>query len=191
KEVMVGTMDNLYTQLAQAEAGEPAEPEEPFNVLAKLQAAVATIPANLSEVGKQLLDPLGLGILADTENPEAAAEAQEVHTTTFGQMALRFGTPVAAFAFLLFVLFYFPCVSATASVYRETNLGWTVFIALWTTGLAYWTATGYYQLMTWRQHPLFSTLWLGGLALVFIAVLWGMARAGRRRWRTQVRFGSG
>lgn len=189
KEVMVGTMDNLYSQLAQAEMDEPAEP---FDLGAKLQAAVATIPENLAQVWQQLGDPLGWGILTETADPEAAAEIQQVHRTTFGQMALRFGTPTAAVAFLLFVLLYFPCVSATAAVYRETNLGWTVFIALWTTGMGYWAATGYYQLMTWREHPRFSTLWLGGLVLVLVVVLLGMSWAGRwRRRRLRVRYSGG
>lgn len=152
KEVMVGTMDSLYTGLAQA-AGASDEPEEPFDFWGDIGKAFASIPANLAELTNQFLDPIGLSILSDTGDQQAAAETQEVHYTTFGQMALRFGSPTAAIAFLLFVLLYFPCVSATAAVYRETNLGWTVFVACWTTGLAYWVATFYYQFMTFNQHP--------------------------------------
>ncbi len=186
KEVMVGSMDALYTELARQEAqsaltqDETAQ-EEPFSIWSGLQEAFLSIPANLKEVVQQALDPLGLSILQDADNLETAAEVQEVHFTTFGQMAFRFGTPTAAFAFLLFVLLYFPCVSATAAVYRETNLGWTVFVAAWTTGLAYWLATGYYQIMTFTEHPRFSLGWLTGLVLVLLFTVgtlrwWGTQR---------------
>ncbi|XFA72349.1 Fe(2+) transporter permease subunit FeoB [Thermosynechococcaceae cyanobacterium Okahandja] len=185
KEVMVGTMDALYTDLARQEAqvvdlGEGDE-EEPFSVWAGLQEALVSIPTNLGELGQQVLDPLGFHVLQEADNPEAAAEVQEVHYTTFGQMAKRFGTPTAAFAFLLFVLLYFPCVSATAAVYRETNLGWTVFVAAWTTGLAYWVATAYYQLATLTEHPWFSLGWLGALAIVMVVVIAGLRWVGTRQ----------
>lgn len=182
KEVMVGTMDALYTDLARQETqGVEDEPEEPFSVWEGLKEAVLSIPQNLSEIGQQMLDPLGLKVLQNVDNPEAAAKVQQVHYTTFGQMAKRFGTPTAAIAFLLFVLLYFPCVSATAAVYRETNLGWTVFVAAWTTGLAYWVATAYYQLMTFAAHPLFSFLWLLGLGVVMGMVIMGLKYWGDRQ----------
>lgn len=184
KEVMVGTMDALYTELARQETqgveGED-EPKEPFSVWEGLKEAVLSIPQNLREIGQQMLDPLGLKVLQNADNPEAAAQVQQVHYTTFGQMAERFGTPTAAIAFLLFVLLYFPCVSATAAVYRETNLSWTVFVAAWTTGLAYWVATAYYQLMTFAAHPLFSFLWLLGLGVVMGIVIMGLKYWGDRQ----------
>ncbi|MBF2003443.1 MAG: Fe(2+) transporter permease subunit FeoB [Synechococcales cyanobacterium M58_A2018_015] len=182
KEVMVGTMDSLYTQLAQQEASPNSdEPTEAFDFWGGIRDAFASIPANLSDLTHQALDPIGLSILNDTSDPNAAAEAQEVHYTTFGQMALRFGSTTAATAFLLFVLLYFPCVSATAAVYRETNLGWTVFVACWTTGLAYWVAVFYYQAMTLNQHPGRAIAWLIGLSLVMIGTLVGLKQFSDRR----------
>ena len=76
----------------------------------------------------------------------------------------------------------FVCL-ATAAVYRETNLGWTVFVAGWTTGLAYWVATFYYQLATFNEHPESSLLWLSGLILVKLGVLWGLRAVSSPRWR--------
>jgi ferrous iron transport protein B len=174
KEVMVGTMNSLYGQLAQAEAAEVGEPPAEFDLWGGLQEAVTSIPRNMAALGQQLLDPIGLGVVADSGDQEAVAAELGVHTTIFGQMASRFGSTTAAIAFLLFVLLYFPCVSATAAVYRETNLGWTVFIACWTTGLAYWVATFYYQWMTLADHPRSSLGWMVGLILVQLGVLWGL-----------------
>lgn len=176
KEVMVGTMDSLYTQLAQQEAGSTNEAEEPFDFWGGMGEAFASIPTNLANLTNQILDPIGLSILNDTGNQQAAAKTQDVHYTTFGQMALRFGSTTAAIAFLLFVLLYFPCVSATAAVYRETNLGWTIFVGAWTTGLAYWSATFYYQFMTLSQHPASTMAWLVGLSLAMVGTIAGLKR---------------
>ncbi|MEN9216405.1 MAG: hypothetical protein Q6K90_03655, partial [Gloeomargarita sp. HHBFW_bins_162] len=77
----------------------------------------------------------------------------------------------------------FPCVSATAAVYRETNLGWTAFVAAWTTGMGYWVAVFYYQFMTWGQHPGRSTRWLITLFMVLIGVVWGLHKFGQRQRR--------
>lgn len=183
KEVMVGTMNSLYGQLAQAEAADSGEPPAAFDLWGGLQEAVASIPQNFAALGEQLLDPLGMGVVRRSGDEEAVAEELGVQTTTFGQMASRFGSTTAAIAFLLFVLLYFPCVSATAAVYRETNLGWTVFIACWTTGLAYWVATFYYQFMTFNEHPARSLLWVLGLMLVQLGVLWGLRAVSSPRLR--------
>ncbi len=174
KEVMVGTMDSLYTSLAKTSANNDQEPEKPFDLGAEVGKAFASIPEKLGELTGQILDPIGLRILNDTGDLKTAAKSQDVHYTTFGQMASRFGSSTAAIAFLLFVLLYFPCVSATAAVYRETNLGWTVFVGCWTTGLAYWVATFYYQLITLAEHSASSIAWLVGLLLVLFGTIFGL-----------------
>ncbi len=174
KEVMVGTMDSLYTQLAEQEADVSEEPAEEFDFWGGIGEAFASIPANLADLTNQALDPIGVSILSDTADQQAAAEIQEVHYTTFGQMSMRFGSSAAAIAFLLFVLLYFPCVSATAAVYRETNLGWTLFVVAWTTGLAYWVAVFYYQFMNLNERPVSAISWIVGLLLVMFGTLAGM-----------------
>ncbi|MBE7383784.1 MAG: Fe(2+) transporter permease subunit FeoB [Leptolyngbya sp. SIO1E4] len=186
KEAVVGTLDSLYTQLGRDEAiaaGVDLE-EEGFDFFGNIGEAFATIPANLSELPGTLLDPLGLSV-GDVTTVETAAEEQEVAFTTFGQMALRFDGRVGAFAYLLFVLMYFPCVAAMGAVYRETNAGWTAFVGLWTTGLAYWSAVLYYQVMTFQRHPATSVAWIGGLAIALVASIVAMrySRPARQRRR--------
>ncbi|MEL7068649.1 MAG: Fe(2+) transporter permease subunit FeoB [Cyanobacteria bacterium J06581_3] len=166
KEAVVGTLDSLYTQLGENEAiaaGVDLQAEE-FDFFGSLGEAFSTIPANLAALSNQLLDPLGLSV-GEVTNLESAATEQDVAFTTFGQMALRFDGQAGAFAYLLFVLMYFPCAAAMGAVYRETNSGWTAFVGIWTTGLAYWSATLYYQSATFRQHPVSSAAWIVGLAI--------------------------
>jgi ferrous iron transport protein B len=96
-------------------------------------------------VASNFFDPLGFRTsLGEVETIESAAQAQEVHVGTFGAMVGRFDSRIGAFAYLLFVLLYAPCVAATAAIYRETNLGWTLFVALWSTGIAYLAAALFY-----------------------------------------------
>jgi ferrous iron transport protein B len=168
KEAMVGTLDSIYGQLAKEDNPEAVAEEEGFSFWGGMGEAFASIPANLADLPNQLLDPLGLNI-GDTQDVETAAAEQEVQLGTFGAMVKRFNGKVGAFAYLLFVLLYFPCVSATAAVYRETNLGWTIFVAGWTTGLAYLVATVFYQIATFGQHPGFSLTWIVG-SLIFATV---------------------
>ncbi len=184
KEAMVGTLDSLYGQLARLDAGETQAEEDEFNFWGGIRDAIATIPANLSKLPEQLSDPLGLNI-GDTENAESAAQEQEVQVGTFGAMARRFDGQAGAFAYLLFVLLYFPCVSATAAVYRETNAGWTAFLALWTTGLAYTIATIFYQVSTFGRHPSSSFALIVGMILIITCTMYGLKNVRRPRNKNQ------
>ncbi|WP_089725626.1 Fe(2+) transporter permease subunit FeoB [Candidatus Thiosymbion oneisti] len=169
KEAVVGTLDASYSALAAAEAGE-VEEETPYSLGGGISEALASIPANLGDALGTWADPLGLGI-GDVSDQAAAAEAQEVTTGTFGTMAARFDGAAGAFAYLLFILLYFPCVAAIAAVYRETTPGWTLFVAAWTTGLGYMLATLFYQAAIFSRHPGISLAWIGGMGAIFTFVV--------------------
>jgi len=165
KEAVVGTLNALYSQMGAASAP-PAEAEA-FDLKGALLGALATIPENLAGIANKLLDPLGL-------NVEVASSELEVETSAYAAMQHSFDGEAGAFAYLLFILLYAPCVAATAAIYRETNRGWTVFVLLWTTGLAYMTATIFYQAMTFAGHPADSLAWIIGLIAVFAGVIAGL-----------------
>ncbi len=169
KEAVVGTLNATYSALAATDAGEPEEPA-PFSLTGGLQAALATIPANLGDALGAWGDPLGL-VVGDLTNMEATAAAQEVSTGTFGAMAARFDGAAGAFAYLLFILLYAPCVAAIAAVYRETTPGWAIFTAAWTTGLGFIAATVFYQAAIFNRDPTAAALWIGGMLGTFAAVL--------------------
>lgn len=175
KEAVVGTLDALYSQLATT--GAPSN-KAPFNLKEALLAACATVPENLSTIADNLLDPLGLNI-GPVEDLASAATEQEVKTDTFSAMQHSFEGKAGAFAYLLFILLYAPCVAATAAIYRETNAGWTLFVVFWTTGIAYMTATISYQAMTYSQHPSYSLVWISGLISAFLLVLAGLWLTGK------------
>ncbi len=169
KEAVVGTLDALYGQMgAEGEALE----KPPFSLSTALADAAKTIPENLHKLANNILDPLGLN-LANVDDIKA------IKTNTYAAMQDSFDGKTGAFAYLLFILLYAPCVTATAAIFRETNLNWTVFVVIWTTGIAYITAAVFYQIMTFSQHPNYSLLWISGLMLVFVSVLFGLWLLGR------------
>ena len=182
KEAVVGTLDALYSQLA-LDGVEQDETE--FDLLQRLQDAALTIPENLMAVADNLLDPLGLNI-GNVQDIQTAAEEQEVTHGTFGEMQARFDGQAGAFAYLLFILLYAPCVAATAAIQRETGTKWAIFVVFWTTAIAYMTATVFYQLATYSQHPQVSLFWVIGLLMTFCSVIFVFWLAGRTELRQGV-----
>ncbi|WP_456445606.1 Fe(2+) transporter permease subunit FeoB [Thiolapillus sp.] len=174
KEVVVGTLDTLYTRLAEEASGAPAE-EQAFDLWQELKDAAATVPENLSGLGELLTDPLGLGA-ADIQDISEVAAEQEVNMDVFGAMAARFDGQVGAFAYLLFVLLYFPCVATIGAIKREAGGPWAAFVAFWTTSVAYVTASVWYQSATWSQHPGSSALAIALLLGYILIIILGLKR---------------
>jgi len=153
-----------------AKSAGTGESEQQFSLWGAIGDSFATIPANLKDLAGTFLDPMGLSI-GDVSNTEAAAEEMEVSKTTFGSMSTLFGSRIAAFAYLLFVLLYFPCVAAIAAVYRETNMRWTLFAGFWTTFMAWMAAIIFYQAATFGNHPTTSFFWIAASVILFAFVV--------------------
>ena len=174
KEAVVGTLNTLYQDMADDGGNEP-----PFSLSGSVAEAFATIGPNLRDGLGLATDPLGVGA-ATVGNPDEAAEELEVSTGTFGTMAALFDGKVGAFAYLLMVLLYMPCVAAMGAVWRETTPGWTLFAGGWTLALGYGSAVLFYQAATLARHPVSSALWIGGI-LGALVVFYGLLRWFGRR----------
>jgi len=190
KEAVVGTLNALYTQIGAGAAAADNGPQP--SVGDELLAAVATIPRNLAAAFGSLGDPLGLDVSYTAEGA-GAAQQLEVAPAAFGAMAAAFDGKAGAFAYLLMVLLYMPCVAAMGAIYQEAGRRWTLFAAVWATGLGWCAATGFYQLARIAEAPLRGGLWLGAcLALLGTAAV-GLRLAGRtaeaRRRAVPVRVG--
>ncbi|MBF0270550.1 MAG: Fe(2+) transporter permease subunit FeoB [Magnetococcales bacterium] len=177
KEAVIGALDALYNQMSGQENAN--EEKKSFDLMAKAEEAVASIGGKFSELGKTLADPLKLRV-DSFENLEEAAKAGKVTTGTLGAMTRLFDGTIGAFAYMLFVLLYFPCVAATSAIYQETGWKWTLFAAAWTTGVAWSAATLFYQIGTLARHPGSSLAWIAALALFWILVVGMMRRLSSR-----------
>jgi ferrous iron transport protein B len=174
KEVVVGTLDALYSQIDQqaaTDATTEAPVAEPYSLITGLSGALATIPENLIGLKDTLLDPLGFS---------AISEDQEVQDETFVAMQNRFDGAIGAFAYLLFILMYFPCVAATSAMHREIGTRWTILGIAWSTGLGYGAAVLFYQLATIAHHPAQSLLWSAAVLTVFGLAVYAFYRVGNK-----------
>lgn len=74
---------------------------------------------------------------------------------TMNQLIAEYFDPSAAYAFMIFVLIYCPCLAALAAAFREMGWGMTTIMALYLTVLAWIGATLFYQIA--RGH---QVLWI-------------------------------
>jgi ferrous iron transport protein B len=176
KEVVVGTLDALYTSLDK-ESQDKAEEE---SIGQQLTQAVVSIKDNALGLSDLILDPLGLSI-TEIGSDETMAEKQDVDASLFGIIRDRFSDKYAVFAYLLFILLYFPCVAATAAISREASVKWAVFSGTWSTGLAYLVAVNFYQLCHFIRNPLSAGIWLAVFIGSITAVYFYLKKVGKEK----------
>lgn len=190
KEAVVGTMNSLYDAMARTEneknataadsvgEGAAAQEEEDsgWSLAAILAEAGTSIVDNLKDMTGAFADPLGVSV-GDLSDTEAAAEEQGVAVDSIAVMQKLFGSQLAAFAYLMMVLLYMPCVAAIAAVYREAGAAWTLFLAAWTTVLGYSAATIVYRVGTFAEDPAYAVTAIG----ISVALLAGLI-AFMRNW---------
>nr|WP_318379329.1 Fe(2+) transporter permease subunit FeoB [uncultured Enterobacter sp.] len=168
KEVVVGTLNSLYTaENIQAAPFDAAQ----FSLADELLGAAR-------ETWQSLVDTLSLSTLA---NPiEASKGDGEMATGSMGVMSEKFGSPAAAYSYLIFVLLYIPCISVMGAIAREASRGWMGFSILWGLNIAYSLATVFYQTATFSQHPHYSLVCILAVILFNVLVIGGLRRARSR-----------
>jgi len=159
KESIVGTLEVLYAQ-----ADQPAAPSSAKNGFRLAEA--------LRTAGRELA--AGYGFVASATHNEAAGKG------LLDAMRRNFGGPASAFAYLLFVLIYSPCLAALIVLGREAGWGWMCFSIVYQTVLAWMVATAYYQIATFGIDPVRTVLWLGVVAAMAAGGIACMHLAGKR-----------
>ena len=135
KESIIGTMNSLYSQDAEKEE------KEEFSLTEKLGEAFVSIADNVKDLREKIKDPLGF-------------EGSEEDAYLFENMRKAFNnSSAAAFAFLLFVLLYVPCLSAVAVAAREVGLVLVILQSLYSTVLGWCLAVIFYQLAEGHSVP--------------------------------------
>lgn len=176
KEVVVGALDALYQSLDKPSSEEPAHQ---FTISEKLTQAVQTIPDNFGEFFNDFSDPLGLKSLSSVEDSNKASTELDISSSTLTKMIQHFNGEVGAYAYLLLVLLYFPCVATFAAIRKELGWRWALSSGGWSLFLGYSTAVSFYQLMTYQQHPTSSLLWVSFFALCYLLLFLGLKQIGK------------
>ena len=148
KEVVVGSLNTLYSEIGQLAQGVSTH----FDLLSSFKAAFVSIPQHFSELGGAFMNPL-----------HANVPTTPVIDSVSGVMLRHFDGQVGAYAYLLFILLYIPCVSTMAAIRQEASRKLMWYSILWSLFVAYVVAVLFYQLATVMTHPQQSVAWLLGL----------------------------
>jgi len=133
KEVVVGTMSQIYVGGAEEEEAE--EPTTFFQDLGEIvigfwDATVDTVKATISLIP-------GVDLMGEGE--------EEEEDTALVQALQESFTPLQAVAFNVFVLLYVPCMVAIAAQRQEYGNKWTLFNAVYLTALGWVVSTLIFQ----------------------------------------------
>ena len=169
KEVVVGTLDALYTPNSGS--------DEPVDYGATLSDAVLSISQNILVLGNALLDPLGLKI-DSVETLEDRAAQNDVKINTVLAMQSLFDGQLGAFSYLIFLLLYVPCVATIGVILRELGGFWMIFSVVWSLTIAYALAVCVYQVGQLGSTPVSATLLITGMVVLLVGcmsllILWG------------------
>ncbi|WP_313681676.1 Fe(2+) transporter permease subunit FeoB [Pantoea sp.] len=168
KEVVVGTLNSLYTGEDVQSGG--FNPEE-FNLLTELSGS-------LTATWEGLKAAVSLGALA---NPiEASKGDGEMAAGQMGVMSAKFGSVLAAYSYLIFVLLYVPCVSVMGAIAREAGRNWMLFSFFWGLNVAFSLATLFYQSVTFSTHPAYSAICLFSVIVVNVVIIVLLRKWGKR-----------
>jgi len=133
KEVVVGTMSQIY--VGEAEEEEAEEPTTFFQdlggiVVGFVEATVDTVKATISLIP-------GVDLMGEGEEEEEDTALIEALQGDF--------TPLSAVAFNVFVLLYIPCMVAIAAARHEYGNKWALFNAVYLTALGWIVSTLIFQ----------------------------------------------
>jgi ferrous iron transport protein B len=189
KEVVVGTLNTLYSQTSQTAAVDANaldfktnNPSALINQIGKgFKAALESIPANLAN-----LTSLG----ATISSPLATSTAQannKIQKDVYGEMSQKFDGQAGAFAYLLFILLYMPCVSTLAVIAREVGRSWAIFSLIWSTSIAYGASVICYQIATFSAHSFYSSSWIIMICLLWLSTFFALSLYVKRNGLNQAR----
>ena len=85
--------------------------------------------------------------LSDIADSESVPEEADKFSRLQSLMAADGITPLASYAYLLFILLYFPCIATIVAIKNESgSWRWALAAALYTTGIAWLVSAGFYQI---------------------------------------------
>jgi ferrous iron transport protein B len=166
KEAVIGTLNGLYGQGDAQETATTSTEEagEEYSLIGGMKEAFASIPANLADAAGAIFDPLGFSGAAEDVTE---GEEKEANEATINGLKKHFTKGFhQAFAFLLFVLLYVPCIAATGTVFREVGKGYGIVFVAYLTTIGWSVATIYHAVMV-SHSSLWFSIGAGILAAMF------------------------
>lgn len=177
KEAVVGTLNTLYASRMEPADQAPAIQNNGAGSAAEILSRLAAVLPGIDDVLEALrpgfADLLGISAIS-AEGAAGIAERLSVSEAVIPALAAGFDGPVGAYAYMLLILLYTPCVAATGIIAREIGWRWALFSAVWTTALSYGAAVVVYQAGTLERDPVTGLAWItacAGTITLGIAIL--------------------
>ena len=161
KESVVGTLTSLYSQIYVIENMSQNDSSD-FDLSREVKSAFMSIPQQFA------------AIFIPKDVSSATQEADNFERSIFSLLRQHFNKH-SAYAFMLFVLIYFPCVAALAAAIRELKLFYGILLPVYLTVLAWITATLYYQIAYAREF-----IWILIPVLMLISLYGALKIVGRQ-----------
>ena len=173
KEAIVGTLNSLYASMDMSPSAKPFEQEETagLDFAGSITEAFTTIGEGVVGLITSF-DILGVGLIG--EDQEAISEEIGADTSVYKHIATHF-TVFSAFAYLLFVLMYFPCLAVVGAARQEMGGFYAGVMAIYSTLLAWAVATLFYQVA--EGH---NVLWIMLSLLMLVVIYGGLYVVGKR-----------
>ncbi len=172
KEAIVGTLNSLYATLDDTAAAEgPDEGAGGLDIGGTIREAFGSIRGGMAGLFASM-DLLGLGLV--TEDAEVIQEEIGADDRVYAHIAAKF-SKVSAFAYLLFVLMYFPCLAVIGAARKEMGGFFAGVMAVYSTLLAWSVSTLFYQIA--EGH---SALWMVVSVLVLGGTYGGLFLLGKK-----------
>ena len=163
KEAIVGTVNSLYATMDMSTSENVVEEEGGLDIGGAITEAFTTVGEGFVGVISSF-DLLGIGLIS--EDTATISEEIGADTAVLKHISAHF-TVFSAFAYLLFVLMYFPCLAVIGAARQEMGGYYAGVMAVYSTLLAWAVATLFYQVA--EGHNLIYTL----LSCVILVVIYG------------------
>ncbi|WP_027722268.1 ferrous iron transport protein B [Maridesulfovibrio zosterae] len=166
KEAIVGTVNSLYSSMDMQDA--PAtdqaaeESDEGLDIGATVSEAFGTIGDGLVGIVTSV-DLLGIGLIG--EDSATVSEEIGADASVYKHIAANF-TIFSAFAYLLFVLMYFPCLAVIGATRQEMGGFYSAIMAMYCTALGWSVATLFYQIAEGR-NAVYMAIAVAVLAIIY------------------------
>lgn len=177
KEAIVGTLNSLYASMDNRSTTETIEEEEgsALDIAGSITQAFTTIGEGVVGLISSF-DILGVGLIS--ENQEAILEEIGADTSVYKHIRTHF-TVFSAFAYLLFVLMYFPCLAVIGAARQEMGGFYAGVMAAYSTLLAWSVATFFYQVV--EGH---NIIYIALALLILVGIYGGLHIIGKREKMT-------
>ncbi|MCK5881288.1 MAG: ferrous iron transport protein B [Sinobacterium sp.] len=177
KEVVVGTLDTLYSPVVAPSEGDKNTPPD-FS--GDFMQALQSISDNFSDL---VAPSNSMGDLSDSQQ---AADNQGVRQSSYTAMMSFFPSAWAAFCYLVFILLYAPCVATIGVMQKESSSQWLQFSIAWSLLLSYWLASNLWQMSQVLENPIGSLAWLVGSSVVLAGSYWGICYRVKRHYKDDI-----